>query len=51
MGRFEQACSSLPLAGDAVHALFRGEESEDAELGAMILAAGALVWFAPAKKG
>lgn len=49
MGQFELARSNLLLAGEAVEALFRGEESDDAAVGAMILAAGALAWIAPSK--
>jgi hypothetical protein len=47
--RFEEARSNTLLAGEAVHALFRGEDTEEAELGAMIMAAGALAWIQPPK--
>ena len=49
MERFEEARSSRLLAGEAVQALFQGEESDDALVGAMILAAGALAWVGPEK--
>jgi hypothetical protein len=50
MERFEGARSNLLLAGEAVHALFLREDSEEAELGALIVAAGSLVWIAPRKR-
>jgi hypothetical protein len=49
MEQFEEARSNLLLAGEAVHALYRREDSEEAELGAMIVAAGVLAWIAPTK--
>jgi hypothetical protein len=38
-------------AAEAIHALCRGEDTEDAELGAVIVAAGALAWIVPPKGG
>jgi hypothetical protein len=40
----EEAHSNLLEATDAVHALFRGEDSEDARVGALLLAEVILAW-------
>lgn len=50
MGRFEAAISNPLLAGEAVHALFRGGDPEDEMVGAMIMACGSLVWLQPKGK-
>lgn len=49
MEQFEEARSNLLLAGEAVHALYRGEDTDEALVGAMIVAAGALAWIQPRK--
>lgn len=50
MERFDLARSSPLLAGEAVHALFLGEDSEEAELGAVIVASGFLSWIPDDKR-
>lgn len=47
MERFEEALSNPLLAGEAVHALFLKREDEEAELGAVIVAAGLTSWLKP----
>ncbi len=47
MERLELALSNPLLAGEAVHALFLGRSDEEAELGALIVAAGFSAWLQP----